>query len=88
MCSQNPAKCNFRACNFNQNPTGNVTSRAEREDAHAIHYGQWYTSELINYHMIPCNFNVINKQNAESSHVTLTFCDLRLRLILFLLTNL
>ena len=32
---------------------GNVTSRAERVDAHAIHYGQWYSSELINHHMIP-----------------------------------
>ena len=26
---------------------GNVTSRAERVDAHAIHHGQWYSSELI-----------------------------------------
>ena len=53
---------------------GKVTSRAEREDAHAIHYGQWYSSELINYHMIPlyyltdccsivsCDINILRSQ--------------------------
>ena len=32
--------------------------------------------------------NIIQQIVAESSHVTITFCDIRLRLTLFLLTNL